>query len=709
MARSNAIQTDFSSGELSPFLHGRVDTERYGTGLKTCENFIINAHGGAQRRAGSRFVSEGKTSANATRLIRFEFNRAQSYILELGNLYMRFYTGNGQISVATVASVAITAGGTGYSSAPTVTFSAPPNGTTATGTATISAGAVTGVSITNAGTGYVAAPTITFGGPGSSAAATATLATATAYEIATPWTSAQIGELQVAQSADVMYFVHPSVSARKLTRTLNTSWALTEPFMLGGSTTLLDGAISSTSSTSNITVDSTEKFDSTGFFKVDDEIIAYTGKTATTFTGISRAQLSTTGATHVDNAIVKAPRWDSTTGFPRAITFHQQRLWVGGTTEKPQTVFASKTDVFEDFTTGVLDADGLEYQIASYRVNQVQWMSSTEVLIVGTAGGEFKVQGGTSGLTPSNVQVTRQTSYGGKNIQPRHIGYQTLFIDGTGTKLRSYEYQFNQDIYESEDLTFLAEHLTQAGIKETAYPSVPDPILWVVLNDGVLLGMTYDKQRKIVAWHKHATDGTFESIATIPKDNQDQVWVISKRTIGGATKRFVEFLDPDINVDSGLTYSGGAVTSISGLTHLEGKTVSILGDNAVYPDATVSSGSITLGSAVTSANIGLKYTSTLVTLPVEDGNPAGTAQGRRKRWNEIYVRLHNSFFPKINSILPPVRHPSTVMGTPEPKTTGDVKIQNIGYDLEGLVTVTQDLPGPTHVLSIFGTLSVNTG
>ena len=278
------------------------------------------------------------------------------------------------------------------------------------------------------------------------------------------------------------------------------------------------------------------------------------------------------------------------------------------------------------------------------------------------------------------------------------------------TRLDKYKHiVYNEDIYESEDLTFLAEHLTQAGIKETAYQSVPDTILWVVLDDGVLLGMTYDKQRKIVAWHKHATDGTIESIATIPKDNKDQVWVVAKRTIGGATKRFVEFFDPDINVDSGLTYSGSATATISGLTHLEGKTVSILGDNAVYPDATVSSGSITLGSTVSSASIGLKYTSTLQTLPVEDGNPAGTAQGRRKRWNEIYVRLHDSFFPKINSILPPVRHPSTTMGTPEPKTTGDVKIQNIGYDLEGLVTVTQDLPGPTHVLSIFGTLSVNTG
>ena len=559
MARSNAIFTDFSSGELSPFLHGRMDTERYGTGLKTCENFIVKAHGGAQRRAGSRFVAEVKASANVTRLIRFEFNRAQSYILELGNLYMRFYTQNGQIESS--------------------------------------------------------------GSP---------------VEIVTPWTSAQVGELQVAQSADVMYFVHPAVSPRKLTRTSNTSWALTEP----------------------------------------------------TFT---------------------APKWNATDGYPRSITFHQQRLWMGGTTAKPQSIFGSKTDAFENFTTGVNDDDALEYQIASYRVNQVQWMSSTEVLIVGTAGGEFKVQGGASGLTPSNVQVTRQTSYGGKNIQPRHVGYQTLFVDGTGTKIRSYEYQFNQDIYESEDLTFLAEHLTQAGIKETAYQSVPDTILWVVLDDGVLLGMTYDKQRKIVAWHKHATDGTIESIATIPKDNKDQVWVVAKRTIGGATKRFVEFFDPDINVDSGLTYSGSATATISGLTHLEGKTVSILGDNAVYPDATVSSGSITLGSTVSSASIGLKYTSTLQTLPVEDGNPAGTAQGRRKRWNEIYVRLHDSFFPKINSILPPVRHPSTTMGTPEPKTTGDVKIQNIGYDLEGLVTVTQDLPGPTHVLSIFGTLSVNTG
>jgi hypothetical protein len=636
MARSNAIFTNFSSGELSPFLHGRVDTERYQSGVKTCENFIIKAHGGAQRRSGTHFVAEVKTSANVTRLIRFEFNRSQSYILELGDLYMRFYTGNGQISVSTVASVSVTAGGSGYSSAPTVTFSAPPSGTTATGTTTVSAGAVTAVSVTNAGTGYVTAPTITFGGPGTSAAATAVLATATAYEIVSPWTAAQIGELQVAQSADVMYFVHPSVTPQKLTRTSNTSWALAAP----------------------------------------------------TFT---------------------APKWNASDGYPRSITFHQQRLWMGGTTAKPQSIFGSKTDAFEDFTTGVLDADALEYQIASYRVNQVQWMSSTEVLLVGTAGGEFKVSGGGSALTPSNVKVTRQTSYGGKNIQPRHVGYQTLFVDGTGTKIRSYEYAFNQDIYESEDLTFLAEHITQAGIKETAYQSVPDTILWVVRNDGVMIGMTYDKQRKIVAWHKHTTDGTIESIASIPKTTTDQVWVIAKRTIGGVTKRYVEYLDPDINVDSGLTYSGSAITSISGLSHLEGKTVSILGDNAVYPDAVVSSGSITLGSSVTAASIGLKYTSTLVTLPVEDGNPAGTAQGRRKRWNEIYVRLHDSFFPRINTILPPVRHPSTTMGTPEPKTTGDVKIQNIGYDLEGLVTVTQDLPGPTHVLAIFGTLSVNAG
>ena len=352
MARISHIQTDFLSGELSPILKGRVDTERYANALGTCENFIIKPHGGVERRGGTHYVAEVKTSTAVTRLIRFEFNRAQSYVLEFGNLYIRFFTQNGQITGSIVTSVIVTVGGSGYTSTPTVTFSAPPSGTTATGTATVVSNVVTVVSITNAGTGYTSAPTITFsGGGGTAAAATAIIA----YEIVSPWTTAQLDEIQVAQSADTMYLVHPDVSPRKLVRTSNTSWALTAP----------------------------------------------------TFT---------------------APKWNATDKYPRAITFHQQRLWFGGTTAKPQSIFGSKTDDFENFTVGTNDADALEYAIASYKVNQVQWMSSTEVLLVGTAGGEFKVSGGNAALTPSNVQVTRQTSYGGKNVQPRHVGYQTLFI-----------------------------------------------------------------------------------------------------------------------------------------------------------------------------------------------------------------------------------------------------------------------------------------
>ena len=559
MARISHIQTDFLSGELSQLLRGRVDTERYANALAQCENFIIKPHGGVERRGGTHFVAEVKTSANVTRLIRFEFNRDQSYILELGNQYMRFFTQNGQVTSS--------------------------------------------------------------GSP---------------YEIATPWTSAQLDEIQVAQSADTMYLVHPDVSPRKLVRTNNTSWALTEP----------------------------------------------------TFT---------------------APKWNATDKYPRAITFHQQRLWFGGTTAKPQSIFGSKTDNFEDFTVGTNDADALEYAIASYKVNQVQWMSSTEVLLVGTAGGEFKVSGGNAALTPSNVQVTRQTSYGGKNVQPRHVGYQTLFVQATGTSVRSYEYQWNQDVYESEDLTFLAEHIGKKGIKDMAYQLVPDSILWVVCNDGTLAGLTYDKGRKIVGWHQHTTDGTFESVAVVPQATQDQVWVIVKRTVNSVVKRYVEYIDPNLHVDSALTYSGSAVTTLSGLTHLEGKTVSILGDDAVYPNTAVSSGAISVATSFAKADVGLKFTSTLQTLPVEGGNAAGSAQGVRKRFNEIYVRLHESFYPKINGIMPPVRTPSTGMGNPEPKTTGDVRVKNEGYDLEGKITVTQDLPGPTHVLSLFGTLSVSGG
>ena len=559
MARANHTITNFLTGELSPFLAGRVETDRYQNAVKTCENFIVKPHGGIQRRPGTQFVAEVKDSSKKVRLIRFEFNRAQSYVLEFGNLYIRFYTQNGRIE-----------------------------------------------------------------------------ASGTPVEVVTPYTEAQLDDIQVAQSADVMYIVHPSHNPRKLARTSNTVWTITD----------------------------------------------------VTFT---------------------APKWNATDGYPTAVTFHQQRLWFGGTTAKPQSIFGSKTDDFENFTTGSNADDALEYAISSYKVNQVQWMSSTEVLIVGTSGGEFKVSGGGSALTPANVQVTRQTSYGGQNIQPRHVGYQTLFVDGTGTKIRSYEYQFNQDIYESEDLTFLAEHVTSGGIKEMAYQATPETIVWAVRNDGTLLGMTYDKARQIVGWHRHVTDGDFESVAVIPVSSRDEVWVSVKRTINSATKRYVEYMDPDINVDCALQYAGSATASLSGLAHLEAKSVSILGDQAVYPNATVASGAITLGSTVEAADIGLKYTSTVTTLPVEGANPAGTAQGRKKRWNEIYVRLHDSFFPKINGVMPPVRNPATGMGTPEPKTTGDVRIQNTGYDLEGTITVTQDLPGPTHLLSIFGTVSVYSG
>jgi len=559
VARISHIQTDFLSGEISPQLKGRVNTERYANSLETCENFIVKSHGGVERRGGTHYVAEVKNSANEVRLIRFEFNRAQSYVLEFGDQYIRFFSQNGQVASG--------------------------------------------------------------GSP---------------YEIASPWTSAQLGELQVAQSADTMYLVHPDVSPRKLVRSGNTSWVLSEP----------------------------------------------------TFT---------------------APKWDATDKYPRTVVFHQQRLWFGGTVAKPQTIWGSKTDEFENFTVGTNADDALEYTIASYKINQVQWMSSTEILLVGTSGGEFKVSSGASALTPTNVKVTRQTSYGGKNIQPRHIGYQTMFVQGTGTAIRSYEYAFSTDIYESEDLTFLAEHIGNLGIKEMAYQMVPDSILWIVTNTGELAGMTYDKGRKIIGWHRHTTDGTFESVAVIPQSNIDQVWVIAKRTINGATKRYVEYIDPDLFVDSALTYSGSAITNITGLTHLEAKTISILGDDSVYGDKTVASGAVTVAPALSKADIGLKFTSTIKTLPIENGNPAGTAQGRLKRFNEIYVRLLSSFYPKINGIMPPVRSPSTGMGTPEPKTTGDVKVQNVGYDLEATITVTQDLPGPTHILSLFGIISVHGG
>jgi len=292
-------------------------------------------------------------------------------------------------------------------------------------------------------------------------------------------------------------------------------------------------------------------------------------------------------------------------------------------------------------------------------------------------------------------------------------------------KLRELIFDLNTDSYQAPDLTLLAEHITNTGIKEMSLQQEPDNVVWCVLENGLFAGMTYRREENVIAWHEHLIGGEFgsdsfghvESVATIPGDlNEDDTYLVVKRTVNGGTKRYVEYfssfdfgdnVEDAFFIDSGLTYSGSAATTISGLDHLEGESVSILANGSVHPNKTVSSGAITLDLAVTKAHIGLNYNSTLQTMRIEAGGTEGTAQGKTKRIHEVVLRLFRTVGVTVGSSETeldriPFRSSAQAMSAAIPLFTGDKEIEfRGGFDTDGFVVVRQDQPLPLTIIGIF--------
>jgi len=675
MARVAAQLSNFTAGELSPRLDGRNDLAKYSAGCATVENMVIYPHGAAARRPGTTFVAEVKTSSAKTRLIPFEFSTTQTYILELGNQYMRFYRDNGQI-----------------------------------------------------------------------------LSSGSPYEISTPYLTAELFDIKFAQSADVMYITHPNHKTRKLARTGHTSWTLTEVDFINGP--YLDTNTSTTEfTTSAHTVGTGRTLTASAITGINND----TGFQTTDVGRLVRFRdgygeitaradtLNVTIEILVDMGSTSASTdWNlgafsDTTGHPSCVSFFEQRLVFAATLSQPQTVFFSKSGDYENMDANiggtVADDDAIIYTIASNQVNAIRFMAASRTLIIGTAGGEFTVSGGgdNDAVTPTNILIKKQSNHGAANIDAVAVANATLFVQRAKRKLRELAYNFDVDGYIAPDLTILAEHVTKGGITEMAYQEEPLAIIWCVRDDGELVALTYQREQEVVAWHRHVFGGAFgsgnavcESVAVIPtEDSEYELYMIIKRTINGATKRYVEFLntfnfDETDNtsfnfLDSQLSYSGSAVTTLSGLSHLEGQTVSILADGATHPDKIVSSGSITLDRSASDVKIGLGYTSLLKTMRIDAGAQNGTSQGKTKRIYEVTARLYESvgveIGPDLNNMeRVPFRTSADPMDQGIPPFTGDKEVEFRGnYDTDGFMIVRQTQPLPLTVLSLYPRLVTNDG
>ena len=511
MARVHPFQTNFTSGEISPKLFGQVDFKKYNNAVETMENMIVFPQGGTTRRYGSRFVCEVKNSANATRLIPFEFNIEQSYILEFGNLYIRFYKDNGQITEATKTVTAITKANPavvtvsshGYSNGDHIWLN-DVGGMTEVNARRYTIANVTTNTFELSGVNSTNYTTYTSGGTA-----------AKVYEITTEYTSSQLSEIQFAQSADVMYLVHPSHEPTKLTRTGHTNWSISDvdfekgPYLDENTTSTTLTTSATTVGTGRTLTASADLFASTDVGRLvkvkggHGKITGFTSATVVTY------EIFTAVGTGSATKEWQLGAYSNTTGFPRAVSFFEQRLLYGGSTNFPQTIWASQSGLYDNFDEGEADAaDAFIYTIAANKVNTIRWLAPSKDLIVGTAGSEYKVGRPTGEpLKPDNVNIAQQTTYGVYPARPIQIGNVILFIQRQQKKIREFYYKFEDDAYSAPDMTILSEHITGNGITEVDFAQEPDSVYWAIREDGVFLGMTYQREENVVAWHRHIFGG----------------------------------------------------------------------------------------------------------------------------------------------------------------------------------------------------------
>lgn len=444
-------------------------------------------------------------------------------------------------------------------------------------------------------------------------------------------------------------------------------------------------------------------------------------------------------------SIASAPISWAAGNWPGRVTFHQQRLAFASTVLDKQTVWCSKASSFLDFgiSSPLLDSDAVTFTLASGEHNRIQWLQSSKALNVGTLGNEWTVLGGVSGaLSPKagGVLATRQTSVGSEPYKPLMIGMTTLFVERHGRTISEFTYDYAYDSYKTSDITILAPHLTESySITTWAYQQAPDSIIWCTRSDGALLGLTYQREHKVVGWHRHYTDGAFQAVCCIPgQSREDEVWVIVRRVIGGANKYYLEkmaprpirgtspvglcYADSYVSYPSGyytnpVTQTAAAIRVISGLTHLAGEEVTVLADGLVHPPVTVTAGGeITLNDTYTNVIIGLPYETKITPHLPDISISTGTTLGRTQRITKLDIDLYKTLGGIIartdadNGVFEEdllYREESDAVNTPAPLFTGWKMFDFFeGFNTKPTYSLIQRQPLPLTVRCVVDTIEV---
>lgn len=747
MAKSTYPQTNFTSGEISPRALGRFDLSKYPNAAAKIENFLMYQLGGAQFRPGTYYVAATKDSGSkSSHLMIFSYSTTQTYVMEFGDLYIRFFANGGQVLSGGLPVEVVTP----YTEAqvPSLHFAQ------------------------DADTLYI---THTGHAPRK-----LTRTSATSFNL-----------------AEVVFirgpFLDDNITAVTLTASADTGAGIT---ITASAATFLAGHVGSLWRIKDGVVKVTAFTDTT---HVTATVQAEANGTA--------GNLNTGGAAQTDWA---EGAFSAVRGYPATVAFHEQRLYYAYTSYEPNKKWGSKIAAYDNFQVDdpITDESAVTYETASDQVNAIRWLASaSRAMIVGTVGGTFSATSGNFGqpITASDITEAKDTTYGVADFQPRRIGSYIYYLQRNKHQLRELSYNYLVDSQISGDMTKLADHILRdgSGAKDLDHQQNPNDRIWIVRNDGEIAILTRNVDEEVMGWVRltagvsGGVKGIFESIAIEQRDGaDDRVWAIVKRKINGSWRRYVEYftdefftddwdpvrVDSALSLDSPITIvattasnpvvvnapshglsngdqvkidkiegmtelngkvflvtnvttntvqltdtdgnnidgtdyesylQGGEmrkmVTAISGLSHLEGEYVSVQADGGLPAEQEtylVVSGAITLAEKAAVVHIGLPYTGKIQLLPQSDGSETGTGQTKSRRHYLSAIRVFRSLGFKVgmeedNLSEVHIEEAGGVVGAFASPVTADLEERFESFwSKRGQFWVVQDKPLPLFVLAI---------
>lgn len=395
--------------------------------------------------------------------------------------------------------------------------------------------------------------------------------------------------------------------------------------------------------------------------------------------------------------------------YPGCITYHEGRMWLGGTYSQPITLWGSKPLDYTNFDQGdpsdVQPDDGMTLPLDKH--GELQWIQSNRRLFAGLDTGEHVIYGVQGPITPGNAHTEQHSTYGSSRIHALVIDEEIGYVDTRGRKVRLMNFNDTHQNWASIDITFAAEHITSGRLHEMKFGRSPRSVIILPTNDGDLVIANYEKDQGTIGWSRHHTQGFIISTALVSEFGLDVPWIAVRRN----GKTYIERYDTITNYyldSSHIETSLTPETHFTGFDHLEGLEVQVVVDRAMHPSVTVGpGGTIDLLWPGNEVIAGLGFTALLETLPEQKQVEAGNTLTFKKRYSSIAVAIIDSARPIINGFDSYTRNPATPMGEAEPFRTEIIEVGNLGWSQSSTVTVEQPLPAPMTIAGIGGKLKEN--